>query len=135
LRAAFLALRLRTGLRAAVARFFAVFLAAPLGLLALFAAAAAGLASAAAVPVAVAAFAGFGAAEGFEALGAAAGFSAVAGFVAAARGNSWTANALPCGSFNIAIQLPPGTSIGPLTSRPPADLAAATARLESATCT
>ena len=52
-----------------------------------------------------------------------------------ARGSSCTAKAPPCGSRNSAIQLPPGTSTGPCRSRPPAALAAATARFESATCT
>jgi hypothetical protein len=148
---AFRAVRLRVVFRVAFARFFAVFLVTRPGLLALFGAGVAALAAAglaavdfaavdfAAVPCALAAdaaFAGFdgavGAAAGF---GAAPGFAAVTGFAAAARGSSCTANTLPWGSFNMATQLPPGTSIGPLTSRPPADLAVEAARLESATCT
>src|SRR5882757_6683754 len=53
-----------------------------------------------------------------------------AGFFAAADaalGASTTAKAPPCGSSIITIQDPPGTSIGPLMIRPPADLAASAA--------
>jgi hypothetical protein len=52
-----------------------------------------------------------------------------------ARASSCTAKEPPCGSTTTAIQLPPGTSIGPFTTRPPADFAAAAARAQSLTCT
>src|SRR6185437_9375105 len=72
-------------------------------------------------------------------LAAAVALDVAAGLAAAGfwpvRGASCTANAPPCGSIMSAIQLPPGTSMGPCSSRPPAPLAAATALAESATCT
>ena len=58
---------------------------------------------------------------GFGGLAHLAGVAGLGGGAAGAavRGISCTANAPPCGSSNSAIQLPPGTSIGPCSSRPP----------------
>jgi hypothetical protein len=53
-----------------------------------------------------------------------AGALAAAAFLA----GSWTANAPPCGSRIWATRLPPGTSIGPWVTRPPAAFTAAAAR-------
>ena len=47
---------------------------------------------------------------------------------AACLAGSWTAKAPPCGSRMWAMRLPPGTSIGPCVTRPPAAFTAAAAR-------
>src|SRR5688572_19320681 len=73
-----------------------------------------------------------GSAAGAASAGAAA-LAAAAGFRSAA--NTCTANCAPYGSTNCAIQSPPGTSIGPLTSVPRAPLAFLTASFTSLTRT
>ena len=46
-----------------------------------------------------------------------------------------SANIAPCGSRHCTIQLPPGTSIGPLTTLPPADVTRPTAASMASTLT
>jgi len=131
LRAVFLPVRrtLRATFLPPLRTFFAAFLAFFAAFFATFAATTTLAASAAGVA------GGFAAGFGAGRFAAAAGFGAAAGFWLALRGASCTAKAPPCGSIIMAIQLPPGTSIGPCRSRPPPALAAATARLDSATST